>query len=576
MSRVDELTLKLADGALTGAERAELERLVAEDPAAARAHALMLDLVAELRGERPPADLAERTMSRLHERITEGIGVQVMDRIRERRRPPRRAAAGRIPLLGILAVAGAAAVVVLGLLLALPVGGRPAAPDRPVVKEVPSARPPEPPPVEPPQPVETPPPPAPPPSETPPARPAAERLPAPPPPGPLPPPAAPPERRPETAPKPPPPPAETKAVVAVLEKVEGPVQVLKGTEKWAAKAGQEMLDAFGLETAERGTATVKYGDGTRLEIGSRTGLRRLSSGEAGKLVEIVRGSLVAEVAKQPPDRPMVLLTPQAEARVLGTTLRLVVDGDAAGTTHVEVKEGKVQVKRLSDGRVVEVGVGHYATVLAGLAFAARPYTGLVAHWKLDEKTGTLALDDSGNTRHGELKGPSSWAPGRLGGGLRLGEAGFLSVPDFRTPAAFTAAFWVYHEKLTKDQDWYLNFGGNHFILMREGNMQERQVRMGFNEAPQEFVTAASVVPPRQWIHIAVTFDGQEMRLYANGQAAGSKKVAARRDVRDGATFGRMGPGGDGWIDDIRVYDRVLAPAEIGLVMRGGSALPSRR
>jgi hypothetical protein len=261
---------------------------------------------------------------------------------------------------------------------------------------------------------------------------------------------------------------------------------------------------------------------------------------------------------------------------VGTTLRLVVDGDADGTTHVDVKEGKVQVRRLSDGRVVEVGAGHYVTVLAGPAFAARPYTGLVAHWKLDEKAGTLALDDSGNLRHGELKGPASWAPGRLAGGLRLGESGFVSVPDLKVPAAFTAAFWVYHEKHTKDQDWYLNFGGNDFILMREGNMQERRVRLGFNEAPQEFVIAESVLAPRQWTHLAVSFDGQEIRFTANGQPAGTRKLPARRDVRDGATFGRMGPGGDGWIDDIRVYDRVLAPAEIGLIMRGGSALPSRR
>jgi len=45
--------------------------------------------------------------------------------------------------------------------------------------------------------------------------------------------------------------------------------------------------------------------------------------------------------------------------------------------------------------------------------------GLVAHWKLDETSGTVAADGSGNNHHGTLNNfPSSpWTAGQIAGAL---------------------------------------------------------------------------------------------------------------------------------------------------------------
>ncbi len=566
MNRVDELTLKLLDGALTGDERLELESLVREDAGAARAHAEMLDLVAAMRGEGPMPDAAGGTLDRIHGRITEKIEVGVLHQIRVRgkeRASGRRIVAPRRRrhawIFGVAAAAVIAAVAVALMLPSPPAekGAARVAPRR----------------------VEAPPPPPrtvvpePPVRETPPLPKVETPLPPPPVPEPvkkvdkpapvLPPPVE--DKKPEPAPEPPKPGIllETVVVVATVEKAENATVLGKGG-KAAAKAGQDLLQGQGLEA--EGPVTLKYPDGTRVELRPKSLVREFTL-KGGKTVDLAKGTLLAQVVDQPDDRPMTVVTPLAELRILGTAFKVSVDPEADGATHVEVSEGKVRVKRLADGKTVDVARGGAVSVGKGTeALAAHATAGLVAHWTLDEKAGTKVLDVSGNLMHAEAKGDTGWVPGRLGGGLRFGAGGALTVRGFKAPEVFTAAFWIYQAKLTADQDWFLNFGANEFILMREGNMDPRQVRTGF-ENPQQFLTVASVVRARQWTHLAVTFDGAETRLYENGASVGSKKMT-RKELRPDVTFGRVGPGSEAVMDDIRIYDRALLPADLARVMAG--------
>lgn len=578
MNRVDELTLKLLDGTLTGEERVELERLVREDAGAARAHAEMLDLVAAMRGEGSMPDAAGKTLDRIHERITEKIEVGVMHQIRaslgsardkrgkERASARRVAAPRRRRSAWMFGLAAAAVIVAVAVALMMPASRPPEEAAR--ITPPKKVEPPVPPPVAPEPPVrETPPPPK---VETPvPPPPVPEPVRKVDKPAPVPPPVVEkkPEPKPEPVPVPEPPkpvvPLETIVVVATIEKAENATVFGKGG-KAAAKAGQDLLQGQGLEA--EGPVTLKYPDGTRVELRPKTLVREFTL-NGGKAIDLARGVLLAQVSDQPADRPMTVVTPLAEVRILGTAFKVSVDPETEGTTQVEVTEGKVRVKRLADGKTVDVARGGVVSVGKGTeALAAHLSAGLVAHWTLDEKTGTKALDVSGNLVHAEAKGDIGWVPGRLGGGLRFGGGGQLTVRGFKAPEVFTVAFWVYQAKLTADQDWFLNFGANEFFLMREGNMDPRQVRTGF-ENPQQFLTVASVVRARQWTHLAVTFDGAETRLYENGASVGSKKMV-RKELRPDVTFGRVGPGSEAVMDDIRIYDRALLPADLARVMAG--------
>src|SRR5205085_4077663 len=69
-----------------------------------------------------------------------------------------------------------------------------------------------------------------------------------------------------------------------------------------------------------------------------------------------------------------------------------------------------------------------------------------------------------------------------------------------------------------------------------------------------------------WVHLAAAWDGTTLRLYVNGTQAGSVAASATLAASTGAfTIGGNSIWGEyfkGLIDEVRVYNRALAPSEI--------------
>jgi len=164
----------------------------------------------------------------------------------------------------------------------------------------------------------------------------------------------------------------TTSVVATLNRMEGEVYVLvPGRERVRAKAGAEIRPGEGLEcSGARSLALVLYPDKTRLELSGETLVREMVEAK-GKRLSIVKGTVKAEISKQPKDQPMIFSTLHADARVVGTTLRLVVDPDPKKGTSLEVEEGRVDLVTPA-GKSVEVAAGHVAVAAAGSPLASRP------------------------------------------------------------------------------------------------------------------------------------------------------------------------------------------------------------
>jgi hypothetical protein len=117
--------------------------------------------------------------------------------------------------------------------------------------------------------------------------------------------------------------------------------------------------------------------------------------DAGKRIQVERGVVRAQVAKQPAGQPMVFQTPHSDATVVGTTLRLIVDPDPKDGTRLDVEEGKVRLLRKLDGKSVDVTTGHYAIVATGIPLAsrlARVTTGLQALYAFKEGKGGVVHD----------------------------------------------------------------------------------------------------------------------------------------------------------------------------------------
>ena len=165
----------------------------------------------------------------------------------------------------------------------------------------------------------------------------------------------------------------TRAAIAQLVQVEGQVFVVVGTERKVAGDGHRLLAGEGLRTVgKESKAVLKFPDGTTVVVGPETIVPEIKS-KGGKRIRIDQGMITADVVKQHSGRPMVFATAQGEATVLGTSLRILVDLPDAkrGRTRLEVREGRVKLKRTSDGKVLLVVSGYYAVAAAGVPLRAR-------------------------------------------------------------------------------------------------------------------------------------------------------------------------------------------------------------
>jgi len=97
---------------------------------------------------------------------------------------------------------------------------------------------------------------------------------------------------------------------------------------------------------------MRWSDGTRVMIGNSSVCEHLSTVE--QRLRLERGSMTIHAAHRQPADALVILTPDATIRVIGTLFSLNVE---QGSSVLQVKEGLVQFKRLVDGKASLVGAG---------------------------------------------------------------------------------------------------------------------------------------------------------------------------------------------------------------------------
>jgi hypothetical protein len=156
--------------------------------------------------------------------------------------------------------------------------------------------------------------------------------------------------------------------------MHGIVTIITDVGSLPALQGFSLLPGQGIATeGPAGHAVLTCPDGTRLKLDADTTVTRVggpTDGAAGSRIELARGTLAAEVARQPAGRPMRFVTPLAEVVVLGTRLKLTAMPDA---TRVEVRSGRVRLMRLADRSSAEVRGGQVATAGKTGPVTVRPF-----------------------------------------------------------------------------------------------------------------------------------------------------------------------------------------------------------
>lgn len=222
-----------------------------------------------------------------------------------------------------------------------------------------------------------------------------------------------------------------------------------------------------------------------------------------------------------------------------------------------------------------------------------PDAGRVVHLTFNETKGLVAADAAGGDNPGALENfpgdNSQWQPGRFGGAISVnplspdGNVVLVEDPgtlDFSSTGVFSAACWVKAPAGASMASGAgiickgTGGGGEQFCLDVSGGAYRFYVWNG-GTPNAAFVLQTAARPNGEWQHLAIVFNQPQSRmlLYLNGEIIGERTtpdtlVFNASPVSIGA---RQSQGFEdafydfcfqGLIDDVRIYDRVLIPADI--------------
>ena len=209
-------------------------------------------------------------------------------------------------------------------------------------------------------------------------------------------------------------------------------------------------------------------------------------------------------------------------------------------------------------------------------------SGLVGLWTFDEGTGTIAHDTSGSGNDGTLLGATlpTWVAGHIGSGALSfdGATSYVNVPvnnayQFGT-GDFAMSIWYYANNF--NVRYHTTYDGGYIattgVLLETDNVQQH-IRLYLMGA-----TALADWPFSHVIHtlynLVITRTGNQLDCYANGVKLGTTVTNATSITKGIYLVGKYSGGElvNGQLDDFRIYNRALSPAEITSIYSNSSSL----
>ena len=195
---------------------------------------------------------------------------------------------------------------------------------------------------------------------------------------------------------------------------------------------------------------------------------------------------------------------------------------------------------LGDSVSVEIraldGNGGTSSTVSGSTTVASENTTAVAAFGFEEAAGNVSVDDAGGN-DGTLAGPTRVNTGKFGRALYFdGKDDVVNVPDaptLRLSTGMTLEAWVKPDAAT---NWrtilFKEAMGVGYSLYSNANTDNASAHIG-TSAGELMVDGTEQLDPNGWTHLAATFDGHILRLFANGEQIGSKATNERDAARRG-------------------------------------------
>jgi len=221
--------------------------------------------------------------------------------------------------------------------------------------------------------------------------------------------------------------------------------------------------------------------------------------------------------------------------------------------------------------------------LVMLALTRNASADLVAHWKLDEGSGNTVYDSSTSGNDGTFKGDPQWVAGYYGGALEFdgtddtidcGNDDSLNITD-----EITLSAWINMAQRPDVDNWFTipwkEDAYSMYLYGADNAVTTLAADFWLDTGRADIWNGPDIdIPPNDWTHIAVTFNGTDFEFYVNGEhdytqnEPGTIEISAINFLftEDGSNF-------EGLIDDVRLYNHAMTQAEILAAMEGSEGYP---
>ena len=217
---------------------------------------------------------------------------------------------------------------------------------------------------------------------------------------------------------------------------------------------------------------------------------------------------------------------------------------------------------------------------------------LVAHWPLDDGTGTVAIDVTGNGNDGIFQGDPQWVAAKIGAGLEFDgddylDCGNQDILNFGTNN-WTVTAWIKTTQIDRGTIFANggdNSGGVRFTLATHEANADRITLTCDDDSTKSQALGETVVIDGEWYHVAAMREGTIISVHVNGALDGTNTVPEGYDLsgtsQHNSLIGAMTTHTDGSliklyigiIDDLRVYNVALSEAELQVTMEGSVGFP---
>lgn len=239
-----------------------------------------------------------------------------------------------------------------------------------------------------------------------------------------------------------------------------------------------------------------------------------------------------------------------------------------------------------DGTMDEVRLYHRAISPAEITSLYNWAPGPVGYWKMDDNTGTSAVDSSGNGGTGTLNSDANYRPGKYGSGVYFdGGNDDVNIPDAdryspTNTNAFTVTAWVRADVVNvAQQPVSKNAGSGNQEWVIALTSSGTAGYLVYNTAVGGFLSAFStdVLTAGQWYHMAFTVNLSDNTsfFYLNGIQVASDSSTTGTLHSNGTAAVKFGESADngndmtGMVDEVKIYSYVRSTKQITEDMNAG-------